>query len=111
MNYIWNFNNIEVVNIDQQTNVVRSFVYELSAELDGYVSNIYTNKYYTSEGTEKTKVDNFTDYSNLTKDMFVSWVETSLGNELQLIKEDLARQVKQKILSADVTIVNAPWEE
>jgi hypothetical protein len=108
MEYSWDITDIDVVNVDSQSNVIRSFTWTIIAAKDGYSSS-YTSEYHSSEGLESVPVNAFTEFGDLTKDMCASWVQRGLGLELDTIKEELARQVKDKIKLASKTIVDAPW--
>jgi hypothetical protein len=108
INFDWNITDIDVVDIGDQTNVVRSFKWTLIASLDGQTSED-SSEYFASSGLESSSVDNFKEFNTLTKELCVAWVKKSLGIELDKIKEELSRQVKTKVSEAAKNIVAAPW--
>ena len=108
MNYTWDINNIDVIQNETQTNVIRSFEWSITAELETETATI-SRVFYTSAGLEQETVDNFTEFNSLTKDQCVSWVEDAMGIELESIKQELAVKVKQQILNSSKNIVAAPW--
>ena len=108
INFDWNITNLDVIDIGDQTSVVRSFKWTLIASLNGQTSE-YSSVYSTSSGLESSSVDNFKEFDMLTKELCVAWVETSLGIELDQIKEELSRQVKAKANEAAKNVVEAPW--
>ena len=107
--FSWNITDIDVVNVDEQSNVIRSFKWALIAELENQTAE-HNSTYFTSEGLEKTEASDFTDFSDLTLEKCASWVENSLGLEINIIKEELSRKVKLKVNEASKNLVEAPWD-
>lgn len=109
INFNWDISDIDVVDINSQSNVIRSFNWTVTAEMENHTAS-YSSSYSSSEGLESAEVNNFTEFTDLTKDVCTSWVETSLGLELDDIKEKLRLAVKAKIAESNKNIVDSPWD-
>lgn len=106
MNYTWNIDNITVLSNDTQQNIVRTFDWTITAENNGFTKS-YSSIYHVT--LENDVIDNFVEFNLFTQADFVEWIVNALGNELDLIKEDLARDVKKQESSATIQTVVAPW--
>lgn len=103
MIYSWRIINIVTFDSDDFNDIVESFEWQITAEQNGY--NASYSGYYTTRH-EVNDRSGFFELSDLTKDIFISWVEQALGEELNQIKIHLSKQVNKEIENSSKKIIS-----
>lgn len=102
--YTWEFPALDIAYADESgfSNVVRTVHWRLTAEEDGVSSDSY--------GTVKLPQARmpFTNFEALTHGIVERWVETTLGEQLDQIKSNLATALAQK-KTPIIAEVSPPW--
>jgi hypothetical protein len=93
--------NWDVVQMDRLTsdNFVVTVHYSVTANDGDYSANTYGTVGYTQES------DNFIPFDNLTPEIVIGWVQTSLGKDT--VEEGLAAQIQAQ--KNPVQVSGLPW--
>jgi hypothetical protein len=107
--YTWIIDSLDVTpSLEGQTNVVSCVHYRVNAN-NGTEPNSHTATIWGTQMLNYTVESPFTDYSALTKDIVINWVQSALGVEqVTSIQANLDTQI-ENLVNHPVISPRLPW--
>jgi hypothetical protein len=105
--YTWLVEQLDCVpSLDKQTNVVSVVHWRLNGTNDTHNATVYGTQYLPY-----IESNLFTEYSDLTLETVIAWVQAAMGNEqIQAIKTDLDSQIVS-LTNPPIISPALPWEK
>jgi len=101
MTYTWNNKTVDVYPTKEgHTDVIFNVHWRLTGENENGVSG----SVYGTQSLNTDDLSNFTDFASVTEADVDAWVEASMGEELDTLKEGIAKQIEEKENPSVVTM-------
>jgi hypothetical protein len=107
INIVWKIEKLECIRVfETKTNVVYRIYYSLTATLDQYSASYQSTRELGFDPT----AENFIEYENLTEDIVLGWLFSSLGAEQKLELEAVVSDKVSAQATAPIEVRDLPWK-
>ena len=103
--YTWDFSNIKVKQIGEQSNVVHSYTATITGSSDEFSES---REFEITTSSEK-EIEDLIAFDQLTKEQFIEWTEQSLGIVIDNVKSNIKYTINNQIKNSQYLQVDPPW--